>query len=108
TDRANHDRKRELEAKGVHILRVRCDEHNQIDLPYVLRELHYLGIQTLLVEGGARIITSLFSQRLVDQFVITTTPIIVGGLHAIEHLLVSETHKKISKGPYCWYATTGE
>jgi GTP cyclohydrolase II len=97
TDRASHDRKRELESLGVHIMRVRCDEYNQVDLPYVLRELHYLGVQTLLVEGGARVITAFFSYKLVDKFVITITPIIVGGLHAIEHLLVSETYKKFPK-----------
>ena len=37
-----------------------------------------------MVEGGARVITSFVNSRLVDQFIITISPRLVGGLQVID------------------------
>lgn len=37
-----------------------------------------------MVEGGARIITSFLSSRMVDQVAITIAPLLVGGLRGVE------------------------
>jgi riboflavin biosynthesis pyrimidine reductase len=37
-----------------------------------------------MVEGGARVITSLLNSRLVDQFIVTVSPKLVGGLPVID------------------------
>jgi riboflavin biosynthesis pyrimidine reductase len=41
-----------------------------------------------MVEGGAGVITSFLAERLVNQVVITIAPILVGGLHPVESLLL--------------------
>jgi riboflavin biosynthesis pyrimidine reductase len=48
-----------------------------------------MGIKSLMVEGGARVITSFLAAGLVDSIVITIAPVFVGGLHAVEHLAVN-------------------
>jgi riboflavin biosynthesis pyrimidine reductase len=49
------------------------------------------GIASLMVEGGAQVITSFLRHRLVDFFVLTIAPILVGGLRAVEDLSNGET-----------------
>ena len=46
-----------------------------------------LGVRTLLVEGGARIITSLLRARLVDRLVFSLSPTVLGaGTEAVGDL----------------------
>ncbi len=86
-DRADINQKEALQSKGAYVLRAKADEKNQIDLHYCLRELTYLGIKRLLVEGGAKIITGFINQHLIDAFVIIITPVFAGGLHPFETIL---------------------
>lgn len=44
----------------------------------MLRTLRSLGIQNLMVEGGAQIIESFARSGLVDRLVITVAPVVVG------------------------------
>jgi riboflavin biosynthesis pyrimidine reductase len=66
-----------------------------------MRKLRVLGIKKLLVEGGARIITGFFCRHLVDRYIVTITPTIVGGLHAIEQLIATQVSasKRTKKFP---------
>ena len=52
----------------------------------LLECLAELGINSLMVEGGARIITSFLRDRLADLLVLTISPMLVGGLHAVDNL----------------------
>lgn len=61
----------------------------RVPLPDLLERLAAMGIKSLMVEGGARVITSFLAARLVDGIVITIAPMFVGGLHAVEHLAVN-------------------
>jgi riboflavin biosynthesis pyrimidine reductase len=46
-----------------------------------------LGVRTLLVEGGARVITSFLADRLVDRLIVSVSPRIVGsGTEAVGDL----------------------
>jgi riboflavin biosynthesis pyrimidine reductase len=45
-----------------------------------------MGINSLMVEGGARIITSFLREQLLDLLVLTVSPLLVGGLHAVNSL----------------------
>jgi riboflavin biosynthesis pyrimidine reductase len=45
-----------------------------------------VGINSLMVEGGAQIITSFLTSRLVDQVILTIAPLLVGGLRVVDHL----------------------
>lgn len=77
-----------MEELGARIIRLPGDERGFVDLDSLLSTLPALGINSLMVEGGARVITSFLSQKFADWVVITIAPIFLGGLHAIENPLV--------------------
>ncbi len=80
-----HQQKRSaLEARGARLLEIPSDENNGLSLPALLAKLADLGIDSLMVEGGSRVITSFLTSRLVDQFVITIAPFFLGGLPAVQ------------------------
>ncbi|MDZ7579716.1 MAG: RibD family protein [Deltaproteobacteria bacterium] len=56
----------------------------KIDLQSLMRILVTNEINILMVEGGARVITSFVGARLIDQFIITVAPKLIGGLNAID------------------------
>lgn len=67
-----------------------------IDAVHALRLLHELGIESLLVEGGAKVITSLLGAGLVDRVVISVAPMILGaGTEAVGDLRVNEVTEGI-------------
>jgi len=81
--------KARLTAEGARIFRLPVDEeggNGRIHLPSLLATLHQLGIRSLMVEGGARIITSFLAERLVDRLIVTVAPMLVGGLNAVGNL----------------------
>jgi GTP cyclohydrolase II len=49
-----------------------------LDLDAVLRDLRRTGVRTLLVEGGARLATSLLAAGLVDRAIVSVSPMIFG------------------------------
>lgn len=77
-----HDaRKAALEEKGVRVLHVPRNGMGHIDLPQLLRCLGALGMRSVMIEGGARVITSFLELRLGNQLIVTISPRLVGGLH---------------------------
>jgi GTP cyclohydrolase II len=90
TDQADDDRQRELETAGARVLRLPAQANGQVHLARLLEQLGELGLNSLMVEGGAGIITSFLSERLVDFLVLTVVPTLVGGLHAVDNLEVSD------------------
>ena len=59
-------------------------QDGKIDLYALMAKLFDMGINSVMVEGGAQVITSFINSRLVDQFVITVSPKLVGGLQVID------------------------
>ena len=86
TPAASEARQRALEAQGARVVRVAATPDGTVSLTAVLDYLHREGMQTVMVEGGARIITSFLAAQLVDHLVVTIAPKLLGGLNAIEHL----------------------
>ena len=76
---ADPQRQRDLEEMGAKVL-VLPSQNGWVDLTSLLERLGELGMNSLMVEGGAQIITSFLSFRLVDQVVLTIAPMLVGGL----------------------------
>jgi len=73
-----------MTAAGADVLPCRREAHdNRLDLTQTMRILHQRGIRRLMVEGGARVITSFIRARLVDLFIITIAPKLVGGLQVL-------------------------
>ncbi len=82
-EQADAGRQQVLEAAGARVLRVPMNARGQVNLTALLARLGELGIHSVMVEGGARIITSFLAERLVDHIVLTVAPRLVGGLRAV-------------------------
>lgn len=89
TQKAKTHTAQALEEAGARLLKFTSAPDGRVPLPDLLERLAALGIKSVMVEGGARVITSFLSAGLVDSLVITIAPIFVGGLHAVEHLAVN-------------------
>ena len=83
TEKADYARQNALETAGAHILRLPANKNGQVDLSELLIKLTQMGIKSLMVEGGAAIISSFLSAHLVDRLVLTIAPMLVGGLNAV-------------------------
>ena len=89
TTSASKEQQEKIEEIGGKIIRTLPNERGWVDINSLLGTLSDLGISNVMVEGGARVITSFLSQRLVDWIVITIAPTFLGGLHALENPLIS-------------------
>jgi diaminohydroxyphosphoribosylaminopyrimidine deaminase/5-amino-6-(5-phosphoribosylamino)uracil reductase len=92
TEAAAGDRIHELEGIGAEVLRLpaRAGEPG-LDLAKLLAELGRRRISSVLVEGGARIVTSLLASHLVDRLVVAIAPKIIGkGTEAIGDLGIAD------------------
>lgn len=76
----------QLEKLGAQVLRFSSPDGTKVPLQELLRSLRERGVKRLMVEGGARIITGFLQERLVDRLVVTITPHILGGTHAVKNL----------------------
>lgn len=83
---ADAGRARPLVAAGAQLLPVPTTPAGQLDLAALLRRLADRGVRRLMVEGGARIITSFLAERLADQLVLTIAPCLLGGPRAVGDL----------------------
>ncbi len=83
TEQAPLSRQLALEALGVKILRLPANKRGQVCLHALLPMLRELGIQHLMVEGGANVITNFLATRLVNRLVLTIAPLLIGGLRGV-------------------------
>jgi diaminohydroxyphosphoribosylaminopyrimidine deaminase/5-amino-6-(5-phosphoribosylamino)uracil reductase len=91
TPRADEEKLSLLRKMGVEVLMIDEDEKGEVNLKDLLRKLGKRGISSLLVEGGARIITSFLHQELVDKVVIAIAPKIMGkGIEAVGDLGIQD------------------
>ena len=98
TARSAPARRRALRRHGVSVDVVAAGIGG-IDLPEGLRALRALGVRSLLVEGGARVITSFLSQGLLDRLVVGIAPKIIGeGTQAVGDLGVSRVADALRLG----------
>jgi 3,4-dihydroxy 2-butanone 4-phosphate synthase/GTP cyclohydrolase II len=74
----------ELESRGAKVLRLPSLENGWVDLEALLERLSVRGVRHLLVEGGARILTSFLESKLADFLVVTISPQFVGGLRPLD------------------------
>ncbi len=84
TENADAIRQTKLENAGARIFRFPPGENGHIPLQSLLIRLADLGVNSIMVEGGAGVIQAFFSARLADQVVITIAPIFVGGLQVLK------------------------
>lgn len=82
THDAEASRQQDLESKGAKVFRFASNPQGWVELEPLLEWMAKMGVKSLMVEGGSRVLTSFIKARLVDQVIITVAPIIVGGVHA--------------------------
>jgi GTP cyclohydrolase II len=86
SERSEPDRRAALQRRGVKV-EVVGQAPDGIDLTDGLARLLALGIRSVLVEGGARVITSMLRERLADRVVVAVAPILLGkGTEAVGDL----------------------
>lgn len=79
TVRAAPERQDRLAARGVEIVRLPADAAGQVDLEALLHHLGQRGLASVLVEGGATLITTFLQRRLLDKALFFIAPKIIGG-----------------------------
>jgi 3,4-dihydroxy 2-butanone 4-phosphate synthase/GTP cyclohydrolase II len=72
-----------LAARGADVLRLPAWSNGWVDLAALLDALAVAGVGRLMVEGGARVLTSFLRAELGDYAVVTVAPRFLGGLAAV-------------------------
>jgi GTP cyclohydrolase II len=95
TGRSREERRAALRARAVGVRVVESGPRG-VDLADALRTLRDLGVRSLLVEGGARVITSFLAEKLVDRLVVAIAPTIIGaGIDAVGDLGVARVGESV-------------
>jgi diaminohydroxyphosphoribosylaminopyrimidine deaminase/5-amino-6-(5-phosphoribosylamino)uracil reductase len=91
TDRAPRRRCEEATSLGATVLELPTDAAGRVDLRALLSELRSsLDVRSVMVEGGAALITSFLHDRLVDRLAVCIAPKILGrGIEAVGDLGIS-------------------
>jgi GTP cyclohydrolase II len=95
TERSDGARRAGLLERGIEVHVVAAGSGG-VDLGAALRALRQLGVRSLLVEGGGRVITSFLAERLVDRLVVGIAPTIIGtGVDAVGDLGVARVSDSV-------------
>lgn len=87
TVHASRDKRAQLIDRGIEVMAVDTDKDRRVDLTRLLFELGKRNISSVLVEGGAAIITSMLVEQIPDRVVIIIAPKIIGkGVEAVGNL----------------------
>lgn len=87
TDLAPIERRRVFERRAVEVLVLPSTPDGRVDLGSLLDELGVRGMATLLVEGGASVITAMIRERRVSRMVVSIAPLVLGmGIEAVGDL----------------------
>jgi diaminohydroxyphosphoribosylaminopyrimidine deaminase/5-amino-6-(5-phosphoribosylamino)uracil reductase len=75
-------RERRLRNSGAQVLRLPAED-GRVDIRALLQALGERGVTSLLVEGGGRLLASLFEGRMVDRVEAFVAPMLIGGRDAL-------------------------
>jgi 3,4-dihydroxy 2-butanone 4-phosphate synthase/GTP cyclohydrolase II len=89
TDRADDARRAALHRAGARIETV-PDGAGGVDIGATLERLRRSGVRSMLVEGGAKVITTMLAAGVVDRIIVAVAPVIIGsGTEAVRGLGVT-------------------
>ena len=77
-ERASKERQQQLEAAGATVLLTSADQQGRVALGEALQALAASGVERLLVEGGAKVLTSFLRARLAKRAQIEIAPVWLG------------------------------
>ena len=96
TGNANSKKRVRLDEMGIETVLVAQNDDHCVDLTKLFAELGKRKISSVLVEGGASVITSVLKDRLADRVVIIIAPKIVGkGFEAVGDLGIKTMDKSL-------------
>jgi len=96
TGRAPVAKREKVRALGATVLCLPADRGGRVDLVALLAALRERAIGSVLVEGGARMITALLRARLVDRLAVCVAPKILGtGIEAVGDLGIREIARSL-------------
>ena len=72
-------RAKQFDELGTDLLPLSADEHGRPDLSALLAELGARGLNSVMIEGGAKLLGSFFDANLVDEVWAFIAPKIIGG-----------------------------
>jgi 3,4-dihydroxy 2-butanone 4-phosphate synthase/GTP cyclohydrolase II len=101
-----HPKKKALMRAGATPVFCSRAPDGRIDLAELMTLLADRNVDSVMVEGGAKVITSFMLSRLVDQFVITVAPKLAGGLPVV-HSKFAQTQNLLELKPVA-YEPLGE
>ena len=97
TDLAPVDRRRAFARRAVEVLVLPSTPDGRVDIGSLLDELGARGMATLLVEGGAGVITAMIRERRVNRLVVSIAPLVLGaGIEAIGDLDIMRLRDALS------------
>ena len=80
-----------IAASGIEIINIAADNQGKVDLKKMFKIFAARGISSILVEGGAKIITSVLQNDLACRLVAIIAPKIIGrGIEAVGDLQISD------------------
>jgi len=108
TDEHGKEKVAAIKKQGKEVLVVQKGANGRVGLRPLMKVLAGQGIASILVEGGAEVITSLLQEGLVNRMVVITAPLILGkGVEAIGDLGITDLDKAI-KPSSCEIKRIGE
>ena len=85
-----------MEERGIEVVAIERDNDGSLDLKALLTELGRRQISSVLVEGGAGVITSFVRAGLFDRMIVITAPKMVGrGIEAVGDLGITRMDDSI-------------
>lgn len=70
---------------GANLIYCPMNGNGLLDLNTLMLKLYDLGIHSIMVEGGAKVISSFLSSRLADILLLTISPRLIGGYNALSY-----------------------
>jgi len=96
TPRADEKKLTHLREMGIEVLVSEENEAGEVDLRHLLELLGERKTSSVLVEGGAGVITSLLRQNLADKIIVAVAPKIMGkGIEAVGELNIREVSQAL-------------
>jgi riboflavin biosynthesis pyrimidine reductase len=78
----------QLRRAGAEVHLVNATDDGLLSMTAALAAIYRWGVRRLLVEGGARVLTTLFRERLVDHLALEIVPLLLGtsGVPAVSNI----------------------
>ena len=97
TDLAPERRRERALSSGATVVGLPADAEGRVDLGALMEELGALGVGSVMVEGGATLITSFFKAGLVDRLAVCVAPKILGnGIQAVGDLGIRDLSRSLA------------